>query len=49
MSKEGLGEKYFNEPKFWKKTEKSVRDALNEAKFKLSLKLKVKQHFMGLK
>ncbi len=31
-SKGGLGKKYFNEPKLWKKTENSVREALNEAK-----------------
>ena len=31
-SKEGLGKKYFNEPELWKKTENSVREALNEAK-----------------
>jgi len=31
-SKDGLGKKYFNEPELWEKTEKSVREALNEAK-----------------
>ena len=33
-NKNGLGEKYFNEPELWEKTESSVRDALNEAKIK---------------
>jgi threonyl-tRNA synthetase len=28
----GLGEKYFDEPKLWKKTEKMVRDAMKKAK-----------------
>ena len=31
-SKDGLGEKYFNEPELWEKTENFVREALNEAK-----------------
>jgi len=30
--KKGLGEKYFNEPKLWEKTENFVREALDEAK-----------------